>query len=134
MANKLVTDRGKTELLRLGFVDDDSRGAFNYLALGSGDSKGAQGGTFVEVNGENYERVETTIESDIIGEEKEIQISGVFDEVNYSPSNGGLISEIGLCNSQYPSNEQIFFLYIEVHEIYNTDSIILKYTIIISIQ
>ena len=40
MANKLVTDRGKTELLRLGFVDDDSRGAFNYLALGSGDSKG----------------------------------------------------------------------------------------------
>ena len=43
MGNKIITDRGKTELLRLGFVDG-SEGAFNYIALGDGDSKAAQGG------------------------------------------------------------------------------------------
>ena len=45
MGNKIITDRGKTELLRLGVVDG-SEGALNYIALGDGDSKAAQGGVF----------------------------------------------------------------------------------------
>ena len=133
MGNKIITDKGKTELLRIGFVDG-TQSAFNYLALGSGDSEGAQGGTFVEVTSNGYERVPTTLEADIIGDEKQITISGVFEENNYNPSDGGLISEIGLCNSAINTNDQIFFLYSEVPEIYKTDNISLKYTIIISIE
>lgn len=135
MGNKIITDRGKTELLRLGFVDG-SEGAFNYIALGDGDSKAAQGEAFSEVNGDGYERVETTLETDIIGDEKQIEISGVFNEANYAVSgDGGLITEIGLCNSSITgSNDEVFFLYSEVPQIYKTDNISLKYTIIISID
>lgn len=134
MGNKLITDKGKTELLRLGFVDGNQQ-AFSYLALGSGDSEGAQGNTFVEVTSNNYQRVPTSLEENIEGSEKQITISGVFEEGNYNPSDGGLISEIGLCNSQVNTGDNdIFFLYSEVPEIYKTDSISLKYTIIISIE
>lgn len=131
--DKLITDKGKTELLRLGFIDG-SQQAFSYLALGGGDSEGAQGNAFAEVTSYNYERVPTTLEEEINSSEKQITISGVFEEGNYNPSDGGLIKEIGLCNSAVNSNNQIFFLYSEVPEIYKTDSISLKYTIVISIE
>ena len=134
MGNKIITDEGKTELLRLGFTDGDHK-SFSYLALGSGESEAAQGGEWKEVSNNNYSRVPTTLESDIIQDGKEIVISGIFKEENYSVAgDGGVISEIGLCNSATTSNEETFFLYSEVPEIAKTDNISLKYTIIISIE
>lgn len=132
MSNKLITDAGKTELLRLGFKAQEAGGAFSFLALGGDSSTGAQGQKFAEVSGDNYERVETTVDS---LEDKTITISGTFEETNYAPTDGsGTIKEIGLCNSDTNDNEEIFFMYAEVPKIVKTGDISLQYTIIISID
>lgn len=128
MGKKIITDAGKNELLRLGFASG-SRGPFNYMALGTDDSKGSQGGKFVEINTSGYQRVETTIEEPT---NKEIVISATFDEANNAE--GKTVSEIGLCNSERASSEEVFFLYSEVPSIPKEDNISLKYTIIISIE
>lgn len=134
MSNKLITDAGKTELLRLGFKAQEAGGAFSFIALGGDSSTGAQGsaGKFAEVSGYDYERVETTVDS---LEDKTITISGTFTETNYAPTDGsGTIKEIGLCNSDVIKNEEIFFMYAEVPKIIKTGDISLQYTIVISID
>lgn len=133
MSNKLITDAGKTELLRRGFKAEEAGGAFSFLALGGSDSKGAQGGTFSEVSGDGYERVTTEVES---LEDKTITISGIFEETNYAPSNGtGTIKEIGLCNfDSTGQGNETFFMYAEVPEVVKTEDISLQYTIVISID
>ena len=132
MGKKLITDAGKTELLRLAFQSEEAGGAFKFIALGGENSKGAQGETFVEVSGNNYSRVVTSTDS---VENKQITISGIFQEENYAPAAGGIIKEIGLCNTDNTAdNSQIFFLYSEVPEITKTGDISLEYTIIISID
>lgn len=131
MSNKIITDEGKTELLRLAFNREEAGGAFSYLALGGADSTGAQDLAFKEVSGDNYERVSTNAEL----QNKTITITGTFEEENYAPTdNSGLITEIGLCNNDVDTNEQIFFMYSEVPSIYKTGDISLEYTIIISID
>lgn len=137
MGNKLITDKGKTELLRIGFTNGASNG-FTYLALGDGDSKAAQNGSSAwhELSGEGYQRVPTTLEQPLTDDSKQIAISGVFTEDNYHPSGDGqLITEIGLCNNEtIDTDSDTFFLYSEVPSIYKNDNISLKYTIIISIE
>lgn len=136
MGNKLITDKGKTELLRLGFVSEEAGGAFQYMALGGNSSEGAQGGQFAEVSGSGYERVKTVLdETTELNEQKEIIISGTFTETNYAPTDdSGAITEIGLCNSEVSTNNEIFFMYSEVPKINKTGDISLKYTVIISID
>ena len=132
MGNKLITDKGKTELLRLAFKREEAGGAFNFLALGGSNSAGAQGLKFAEVSGDNYHRVQTEVEK---LEDKKITISGTFKEENYAPSEGKLIKEIGLCNDDtIGKSEEVFFMYSEVPEIYKTGDISLQYTFIISID
>ena len=134
MGNKLITDKGKSTLLKIGFTSGNHNG-FTYLALGSGDSKASQGGQWDEINGEGYHRVPTTLEQDFDETAKQIAISGVFTEDNYHPSGDGkLIKEIALCNSSRDTNASTYFLFSEVPEIYKNDNISLKYTIIISIE
>lgn len=131
MGNKLITDAGKTELLRLGFSREEAGGAFKYIALGGANSQGSTGGEFKEVSGSNYERVKT--EADV--KNKTITITGTFNEENYAPVDGeGLIKEIGLCNNDVGGSEKIFFLFSDVAEVYKTGDISLEYTIIISID
>ena len=133
MAESFITDKGKTEVLRLAFKNDDARGAFNYMALGGANSSGAEGGEFVEVSGSSYHRVKTDIEESPTT--KMITISGTFDETNFNVSgNGELIKEIGLVNSSEDASEQTFFAYCEVPQINKNDSITLKYTIVIEIE
>lgn len=131
MAKTLITDEGKTEVLRLAFKNDDARGAFDYIALGGSNSAGAQNKEFVEVTESSYERVQTNVES---LDDKTISISAIFDETNLNSSDGELIKEIGLVNSSEPSSEEIFFTYCEVPDITKNDSISLKYTVIIEIE
>lgn len=133
MSNKLITDAGKTELLRLGFKSEEAGGAFSYLALGGSSSAGAQGKTFAEVSGNQYSRVQTDITEN---KDKSITITGIFEEDNYSPTDGsGQITEIGLCNQPvHVTDGEIFFMYSEVPTIVKTGDISLQYTIIISID
>lgn len=133
MSNKLITDAGKTELLRLGFKSEEAGGAFSYLALGGANSTGAQGQKFTEVSGGQYSRVQTEITEN---KDKSITITGTFKEDNYAPTDGsGQITEIGLCNQPYfVTDGEIFFMYSEVPPIIKTGDISLQYTIIISID
>ena len=133
MSNKLITDEGKKELLRLGFKSEETGGAFSYLALGGANSTGAQGQKFTEVSGGQYSRVQTEITEN---KDKSINITGTFKEDNYAPTDGsGQITEIGLCNQPYfVTDGEIFFMYSEVPPIIKTGDISLQYTIIISID
>lgn len=131
MAKTLITDEGKTEVLRLAFKNDDSRGGFDYIALGGANSAGAQKKEFAEITDSSYQRAQTTVDS---LDDKSISISAIFDETNLNSSNGELITEIGLVNSSEYSGEETFFTYCEVPNITKDDSISLKYTIIIEIE
>lgn len=131
MAETIITDDGKTEVLRLAFKNDDAHGAFNYMALGGANSAGAQGKEFKEVSGNSYMRVETEVEA---LSDKSISVSATFDETNFNSSEGALIKEIGLVNSSEYASEEIFFAYCEVPNINKNDSISLKYTIVIEIE
>ena len=132
MAKTLITDEGKTELLRLGFKNDDQHGAFNYMALGGNTSSGYQDGNFIEVNDSSYYREETDV---ILSDDKSIQVTATFDETNFNVSGDGeIVKEIGLVNSSEYSSEEIFFAYCEVPKIYKNDTISLKYTVIIEIE
>ncbi len=134
MGKKLITDEGKTELLRLAFKREEAGGSFCFLALGGTGSEGAQGKLFKEVSGDNYSRVQTEVNDDQI-KDKTITITGTFEEQNYAPTdNTGDIKEIGLCNSDTNTDNQIFFMYSEVPTIRKTGDISLQYTIVISID
>lgn len=131
MADSVITDNGKTEALRLIFVNDNAHGAFSYMALGGANSQGAKGQNFVEVMDNSYHRVETKKETN---ENKSISVSAIFDETNFNVSEGELITEIGLVNSAEYASDQIFFCYCEVPNIKKDDTISLKYTIVIEIE
>lgn len=131
MAETVITDDGKTEVLRLAFVNDDAHAAFNYMALGGSNSAGAQNKDFIEISDASYYREETQVEA---LNDKNISISATFDETNFNTSDGELITEIGLVNSSEYASEEIFFAYCEVPNIKKTNSISLKYTVIIEIE
>lgn len=131
MAKSLITDEGKTEVLRLAFQGKDAHSAFDYIALGGNGSTGAQNGEFKEIQDASYYRVHTDVEALT---EKAIKISAIFDETNLNPSDGTLIKEIGIVNSSEHANEEKFFAYCEVPDIEKTDNISLKYSVIIEIE
>ena len=130
MSKKVITDEGKTELLRLGFKSEEAGGAFTFMGLGDDSSKGAQGGAWHEISSSDYHRVQT----EVVGtpQDKSITISATFDEANYAPATSDKkVTEIGLFNAS--SNGQAF-MYSEVPKIAKTGDISLQYTIIISID
>ncbi|MBO5476304.1 MAG: hypothetical protein J6A15_00935 [Clostridia bacterium] len=131
MAQSLITDEGKTEVLRLAFKNDTDHGAFNFMALGGNSSSGYQDGNFNEVTDTSYHREETDV---TLLDDKQIQISATFDETNLNISDGEIIKEIGLVNSLEYSSEEIFFAYCEVPKIEKNDVISLKYTVVIEIE
>ena len=132
MANKYITSAGKRKLLKLGFLSNDDRGNFNYIALGGESSAGATGGTFQEVDGDNYYRQSVSLEKE---EEQSITISAIFDENNLASSQGTEITEIGIVDHEFPAgNEDQFFAFAEVPKIKKTSNISLKYTIVITIE
>lgn len=131
MYAKYITPEGKNQMLKLAFLSGETN-AFRYLALGGEGSGAARGNDFVEVSGDNYQRVALTNEDDNQSQQS-ITLSGIFEDSNFNPSNGRLIKEIGIVDSSADNNDQTFFAYAEVPEIYKTSNISLKYTIIISL-
>ena len=80
MANKYVTDEGKTEILKLAFVNDDGYTPFAYLALADSTSSASSSGIqtdFSELSDASYQRVPMTVDSI---ETKKITLSAIFDE------------------------------------------------------
>lgn len=130
MAKTVITDKGKGEILRLAFANEDPRGAFNYMALGGINSAKTNGGSFVEITDTSYKRESTKMET---VDEKSISVSATFDETNINSSNGEIIKEIALVNSSEPGGD-IFFAYCEVPNVSKDDTMSLKYTIIIEIE
>ncbi len=132
MANKYITAEGKNKLLKLGFLNSGDTGSFNYIALGGTNSAGATGGTFQEIDAENYSRQQVALDSE---GQQSITISAIFDENNVASSEGVEVTEIGIVDHEfYAGSDEQFFAYAEVPPISKTSNISLKYTIIISIE
>lgn len=136
MTNKIITDEGKKKLLKLGFLGETN--GFRYMALSDGTASiTGNKEDFDEVSGKgNYKRVEL-IADDISGlgdASKSISISGTFEGSNYNLSDGGLVTEIGIVDSESSNaSSETFFAFIQVPQIEKTDNITLKYTVIISL-
>ena len=137
MGNKLITDKGKNEVLRLAFIREEAGGAFKYLALGQSGSKGATPSSdvgFMEAEGDNYERVKIENATDTITDKK-VVLTGTFEESNLNPVTPVKITEIGLCNTPWKGeSDEIFFLYSEVPPIEKNGDVSLQYSIVISID
>ena len=133
MANKVITPEGKTKMLQYALGGDDG---FRYLALGSGESNAASTGNksnFDELSGNNYKRV-LLEQQESVPDSQSITLTAVFDDNNYNPSGGGLVSEIGIVNNPNKNSQQdTFFAFAEIPEILKSDNISLKYTIVISV-
>ena len=134
MANKYVTDEGKTELLKIAFVNDDGYTPFAYLALADSTSSASSSGIrtdFRELSDATYQRVPMTVDSI---ETKKVTLSAIFDENNYNSSNAIEVGEIGLCNASDNSEDTVFFAYCQVPKLPKDATVSLKYTMIISAQ
>lgn len=134
MANKYVTDEGKTEILKIAFVNDDGNTSFKYLALADSTSAASTSGLFddfSELSDASYQRVPMTVDSI---ENKKITLSAIFDENNYNSSDPITVGEIGLCNTGDNSEDTVFFTYCQVPNLPKDGTVSLKYTIIISAQ
>lgn len=134
MANKYVTDEGKTEILKIAFVNDDGHTPFAYLALADSTSSASSSGIqtdFSELSDASYQRVPMTVDSI---ETKKITLSAIFDENNYNSSDAIEVGEIGLCNASDNSEDTVFFTYCQVPNLPKDATVSLKYTIIISAQ
>ena len=134
MANKYVTDEGKTEILKIAFVNDDGYTPFAYLALADSTSSASSSGIrtdFSELSDASYQRVPMTVDSI---ETKKITLSAIFDENNYNSSKSIEVGEIGLCNASDNSENTVFFTYCQVPNLPKNATVSLKYTIIISAQ
>jgi hypothetical protein len=134
MANKYITPEGKTKLLKLGFLNNDDVGNFNYLALGGENSTSAStenSQNFQEIDGNSYQRQKLVLQEE---GDQSIIISATFDENIANPSEGVEIREIGIVDHEYYDPNEKFFAYAEVPPISKTNNISLKYTIIISIE
>ena len=136
MANKYVTDEGKTEILKIAFVNDDGYTPFAYLALAESTSSASSSGIrtdFHELSDASYQRVAMTIDSI---ETKKITLSAIFDENNYNSNSSDAIEvgEIGLCNASDNSEDTVFFAYCQVPKLRKDATVSLKYTMIISAQ
>ena len=132
--NKYVTDEGKTEILKIAFVNDDGYTPFAYLALADSTSSASSSGIrtdFVELSDASYQRVPMTVDSI---ETKKITLSAIFDENNYNSSDSKKVGEIGLCNTGDNSENTVFFTYCQVPNLPKNATVSLKYTIIISAQ
>ena len=135
MVNKIITQEGKEELLRLGFASEEAGGAFKYVALGGESSKASQTGNkgdFMEVTGPDYYRATATVVGDI--QNKSITITATFDENNLDPSEGEIVKEVALCNDDSESSTVKYFMFSQVPPIAKTGDISLQYTFIISID
>lgn len=138
MNEKYITETGKKHLLSLGFINQDSTGNFNYVALGVGDSSAAIDKTkdsFTEANGNQYAREmlkeETT---NLDSTDQSLVMSATFDSTNFNPSEGVEIKEIGIVTQDVANNDDIWFAFLKVPEIRKTSNISLKYTIVVSIE
>ena len=135
MGEKLITEDGKEQLLRLGFLNDNNTNNFNFLALGVTGSNGStEGGNFLEAEGYNYERAVLVEEVNDDSTGSSLSISATFGDDNFNPSSGKTITEIGIVNQKDPSNNDKWFAYMSVPNITKNSNISLKYTIIISIE
>ncbi|MBR3208633.1 MAG: hypothetical protein IKF82_00035 [Bacilli bacterium] len=134
MSDKYITSKGKGLLLQLGFLSNNSTSNFNYLALGSQNSSGSQGeaGTFQEISDSTYRREQLHYEDST---DSSLSVSAIFDDTNYQPAEGGIVSEIGIVN-QYEKNSSTdqWFAFLKVPDIKKDGNISLKYTIVISIE
>lgn len=135
MTKTFITDEGKRKLLKLGFLGETN--CFKYMALSNGNAAVTQDKTgFNEViNRGNYTRVQ--IQSDEVAgladNNRSICITGVFEGSNYNLSDGGLITEIAIVDTESHNDAETFFAFIQVPEIIKTDNITLKYSVIISL-
>lgn len=130
MYAKYITNEGKAQMLKLSFLSGETN-AFQYLALGGEGSTGAREGNFIEVSGDNYQRV--ALEYEDTNDSSSITLSGIFEDSNFNPSNGRLIKEIGIVDSATKKSDETFFAFAEVPEIYKNSNISLKYTVIITL-
>lgn len=130
--NKYVTDEGKTEVLRLAFVNGGV--PFSYFALGRETSDKVGGNEWHEL--ENYTRAHCTVEEPLVNDgSKRIKISATFNESNLQYIGDETIKEIALCSNENKSAENdIFFAYCQVPSIPINSSSSFKYTMIISIE
>lgn len=132
MANKAITQEGKTKILELILNGDNG---FCYLALGDGNSNAAAEGIsekFSEISGNDYHRVKTNMESSDT-QTATVTVSAIFEDDNYTPSQGGEVSEIALVDSYEKSSNNTFLAFAEIPPILKTSNISLKYTIVFSI-
>lgn len=133
MTNTLITDKGKTKLLQLAFINDNKDNAFNYLALGGANSSAVSSNDetkFSEVDGYNYTRapLEAIIETD---SSKQISLTGTFSSGNFQPTNGEVINEIAIIDSSGKSNDSTIFAILSIPEIKKTDELSIKFTILV---
>jgi hypothetical protein len=135
MGNTFITDEGKNKMLELTFgASNSNNNTFNNLALGGSNSSAVSSqnkSNFKEVSGNDYSRVsfDTVSASD-----KQIILSAIFGEDNYTPIDGETIKEIGIVNSATPSTANIFFGFAEVPEIVKKSSVSIAYEIIVEIE
>lgn len=136
--NKIITEEGKNEILKIAFSNEGNENTFKYLALGENGSSAAETGNaanFHEVSDNGYSRPTSdgNVEFD---ENGTATISFIIDENNCN--NEVEITEIALCNadinSDIPSGGCTCFAFCEVPPIVKTGNISLKYTLKISIE
>lgn len=130
--DKYVTPEGKTEVLRLAFVNGGT--PFSYFALGKQGSNKVNGQEWSEL--ENYNRAICTVEEPQTNDgSQRIKISATFNESNLQYIGDEIIEEIGLCaNEEKNTENDIFFAYCQVPSIPINSSSSFKYTMIISID
>lgn len=134
MYKKYITPEGKNQMLKLAFLSNQGN-TFRYLALGGENSSAANQNSksaFTEISGDNYQRVTLNTEDTV--QNQSIILSGIFEDSNFNPSNGRLIKEIGIVDSSVHKDDETFFAFAEVPEIYKNSSISLKYTVIITLH
>lgn len=136
MGDKYITEEGKEQLLRLGFLNDNNSNNFNFLALGVTGSTGSTQGTsgFREADGYNYERAILVEEKNEDSTGSSLSISATFGDDNFNRSEGSTVTEIGIVNQKDPSNNDKWFAFMSVPNIVKNSNISLKYTIVISIE
>ena len=136
LRNKYITEKGKTEVLRLAFVGEERGTPFVYLALGVEGSEAVKKNDesyFVELT--NYTRSTAELEEPMTNDgSQRIKISFTFDENNLQYIQDAKIVEIGLTNSYKKEANETFFTYCQVPEIPIDNSSSFKHTIILNIK
>lgn len=138
--SKVITQKGKEEILRIAFAPDSGQKKFQFLALGkAGSSASAEGDEtrFTEITGSEYHRI--SVEDGVTVEpDGTITLSFIVEEDNYN-GDGETITEIALCDSgnledDIRTGDCTVFAFCQVPEIQKTGNISLKYNLKISIE